>query len=174
MREVWIVIEMGSLRCGEYYADPTIFINKSEAKKFYDKLIIELTQKGYWIQNEDEDDNVTLLMNDDHEWVEISLEKRKIMDAENSNTSSKFSKFELSIFADLYEARQWIRDMEEKGYEVEQIDNNDNGALVILMKRDNLKLIERKMKAIEIEQKYGAYMSEEDREFIKKIKEQGA
>ena len=174
MKELWIVIETGSTKYGDYYSDPTLFISKSEAKKFYEELINEIIQKGYWIQNEDEDDNVTLLMNDDQEWIEISLEKRKIMDAENSNTSSNYSKFELSIFADLYEARQWIRDMEEKGYEVEQIDNNDNGALVILMKRDNLKLIENKMKAIEIEQKYGPYMSEEDREFIKKIKEQGA
>jgi len=167
MRELWTITEMGSLKSGDHYTGVVLFEDKEDAEVFYEKLIEKYTNKGYWIQKEEDDYNMVLLMNDDQEWIEIELTKRQVFEKQHKI----LSKSEINVFRDISSAKEWIEEMEQKGYELTEISTNVN-ALTVAMKKDNLKLIEDRLKILKIEQKYGAFMSEKDRQLLDALKQQ--
>lgn len=85
----------------------------------------------------------------------------------------------LEIFTTLNEAKEWIKEMEDKGYYVKQISNSET-SIAIIVQKDYLKDLKAELKIIELKNKIStqiehltmppAFETEENKQEIKKLK----
>ena len=77
--------------------------------------------------------------------------------------------YELNFFDDVHEASVFINEYSQKGYVVDKLSAGDNG-VVVLMKKDVIDLMEKKVRLIELQQEYDPYLSKDERDFVKEMK----